>query len=168
VTEPLKSALEHAVLITNLLDALIDTPFGKVRMRANALVLFDRGSKSSGPRYRIHGFYNEAANLTFDMVLPSFDWSIETQSYKRSFTLVVAGSPSVKIELHTDFANDEPLDIERWDMTDENRDAWSDALLRKVLRYYHAPYIVLGQQFETDVARLALGVESVEKLRGTS
>jgi hypothetical protein len=102
------------------------------------------------------------------MVLPSFDWAIEPQAYRRSFALVVAGSPSVRIELHTDFANDEPLDVELFEATDENRGAWSDALMRKVLRYYHAPYIILGQQFEADKARLVLGVESVETTQGAS
>lgn len=160
--------MEHVVLITNLIDAFVDTPFGKVRMHANALVLFDRGPEGNGPRYRAHGFHNEATNLIFDMVLPSFDWSIEPQSYKRAFVLVVAGAPSVKIELHTDFANDEPLDVVRFEVTDENYGAWSDALLRKVLRYYHAPYVILGQQFEADKVRGVLGVESVEKMQGAS
>ena len=98
------------------------------------------------------------------MVLPSFDWSIEPQAYKRAFVLVVAGSPSVRIELHTDFANDDPIDIERLEVTDENRGAWADVLLRKVLRYYHAPYIVLGQQLDSDKARLVLGVESIDSV----
>lgn len=112
----------------------------------------------------MQGFYNEAGHLTFDMVLPSFDWTIESQEYKRAFVLCVAGragTSSVKIELLTDFANEEPLDIERFDVTDDNRGTWGDMLLRKVLRYYHAPYIILGQQIEADKARKALGIESV-------
>ena len=160
--------MEHIVLITNVLDAHVDTPFGKACMHTNAIVLFDRGPEGSGPRYRARGFRNEAGNLIFDVVLPSFDWSIEPQSYRRAFVLVVAGSPSVRIELHTDFANDEPLDVERFEVTSENRNAWSDALLRKVLRYYHAPYVILGQQLDVDKVRQALGVESVEKMRGAS
>ncbi len=160
--------MENIVLITNVLDAFVDTSFGKVRMHTNVVVLSDRGPEGTGPRYRAHGFHNEAGNLIFDMVLPSFDWSIEPQSYRRAFALVVAGPPSVRIELHTDFTNEEPLDIERFEVTDENRGTWNDALLRKVLRYYHAPYIILGQQFEADKARLVLGVESVEKMQGAS
>ena len=158
---------ERIVLITNLLDVSVDAGFGEVRMHTNALVLTDRITGSDGPRYRLHGFYNECGHLTFDMVLPSFDWTIEPQEYKRAFMLCVAGAAgksSAKIKLYTDFANDEPLDIERFDVTDDNRD-WSGLLLRKVLRYYHAPYIILGQQFDADKARHVLGVESVDELR---
>lgn len=154
---------ERLVLITNLLDASIATSFGKVRTHTNALVLTDQGTESSGPRYRVHGFHNEAGNLTFDMVLPSFDWTIEPQSYKRLFHLVVAGDPGVRIELATDFANDESLDIVQRDVTDENRGELSDTLLRKVLRYYHAPYFIIGQQVDADKARQALGVEGVDR-----
>lgn len=152
---------ERLVLITNLIDVSIDTTFGMVRTRSNALVLLDRGSEESGPRYRIHGFHNEAANLLFDMFLPSFEWTIEPQSYKRAFVLRVAGTPDARFELHTDFANDEPLDIEHWD--EPSKGSWADELLRKVLRYYHAPYFILGQQFEADKTRQLLGVESVVK-----
>jgi hypothetical protein len=163
-----KKATERYVLITNLLDVSIDAGFGKVRTHTNALVLTDQGAGSDGPRYRLHGFYNECGHLTFDMLLPSFDWTIEPQEYKRAFMLCVAGGagkPAAKIELLTDFANDQPLDIERFDVTDDNRSTWGELLFRKVLRYYHAPYIVLGQQFEADKARQALGVESVDELR---
>ena len=164
-----KVATEHIVLITNLLDVSVDAGFGEVRMHTNALVLTDRIAGSDGPRYRLHGFYNECGHLTFDMVLPSFDWTIEPQEYKRAFMLCVAGAagkPSAKIKLYTDFANDEPLDIERFNVTDANRGTWGELLTRKVLRYYHAPYFILGQQIEASKARRALGVESVlEDLR---
>ena len=163
-----KASTEHIVLITNLRDVSIDAGFGKVCTHTNALVLTDRGAGSDGPRYRMHGFYNECGHLTFDMVLPSFNWTIEPQEYKRRFVLCVAGASGkspAKIELLTDFANDEPLDIERFDVTDNNRESWGVRLSRKVLRYYHAPYIVLGQQFEADKVRQALGVKSVDELR---
>jgi hypothetical protein len=148
---------ERIVLITNLTDVSIDTSFGKVLTHTNALVLSDRGpDDKSGARYRAHGFRNEAGNPTFDLILPSFDWTIEPQSFKRSFVLCFAGEPGPRIGLLTDFANDEPLDIEQW-----TGRGWGDALLLKVLRYYHAPYIVLGQQLDAAQARKALGVESV-------
>jgi hypothetical protein len=162
-----KASKEHVVLITNLLDVSVDTGFGKIRLRTNALALSDLGAKCDGPRYRLHGFHNETGNLVFDMVLPSFDWTIEPQDYKRAFALCVRhlGDPPVRIMLFTDFANDEPLDIESFEVTAENRD-WSKLLLRKVLRYYHPPYFILGQQIEAAKARQALGVESVlEDLR---
>ena len=162
-----KASTEHIVLITNLMDVSIDAGFGTVRTHTNALVLTDRSAGSDGPRYRMHGFYNECGHLTFDMVLPSFDWTIEPQEYKRRFMLCVAGAsgkPPARIELLTDFANDETLDIERFDVTEDNRD-WSGRLFRKVLRYYHAPYIVLGQQLNADEVRQALGVASVDELR---
>jgi len=151
--------MERIVLITNLLDVSIDTGFGSVRTPTNALVLSDRGPKDgTGARYRMHGFHNEAGNPTFDLTLPSFDWTIEAQTYRRSFALCFVGKVP-KIMLSTDFANDLPLDIERMDRTDVG---WADVLLRKVLRYYHAPYIVLGQQLDADRAREVLGVESVD------
>jgi len=154
--------MERIALITNLLDVSIDTGFGKVKTHTNALVLSDRGpDDQTGARYRMHGFRNEAGNPTFDMVMPSFDWSIEPQAYQRKFALCFAGKPGPTIELYTDFANDLPLDIERLDLTDKTRSAWGDLLLRKVLRYYHAPHIVLGQQLDADRARDALGVEGV-------
>ena len=59
-----------------------------------------------------------------------------------------------------DFANDLPLDIERLEGQIAWR-GWGDILMRKVLRYYHAPYFILGQQFETERTRKALGVEGV-------
>jgi len=158
--------LERVVLITNLLDVSIDTRSGKVRTHTNALVLSDLGANDdSGARYRAHGFRNEAGNPTFDLTLPSFDWTIEPQAYTRCHVLCFAGKSAPKITLTTDFANDEPLDIERLDRTD-NR--WGDLLLRKVLRYYHAPYIVLGQQLDADQARRALGIESVDEIRKVS
>lgn len=161
-----KASTERYVLITNLMGVTVDTGFGKVRLRSNALALNDRGAGSDGPRYRLYGFHNETGNLTFDMVLPSFDWAIEPQQYQRHFVLCVAGDPSVKIGLETDFANNEPLDIERFDVTDDNRGTWGELLMRKVLRYYHPPYFILGQQIEASKARRALGVESVlEDLR---
>ena len=153
--------MERIALITNLLDVSIDTGFGKVKTRTNALVLSDRGADDqTGARYRMHGFRNEAGNPTFDMIIPSFDWAIEPQSFRRRFALCFAGKLGPPIELYTDFGNDLPLDIERLDLTESNR-RWGDLLLRKVLRYYHAPYIVLGQQLDADRARDALGVEGV-------
>lgn len=154
--------MERIALITNLLDVSIDTGFGKVKTHTNALVLSDQGpDDQTGARYRMHGFRNEAGNPTFDMVIPSFDWSIEPQSFRRKFALCFAGKSGPPIELYTDFANDLPLDIERLVLTDNTRSTWGDLLLRKVLRYYHAPYIVLGQQLDADRARDALGVEGV-------
>jgi hypothetical protein len=50
----------------------------------------------------------------------------------------------------------------QWDVTDKNRGEWNDTLLRKVLRYYHAPYFILGQQVEAEKIRKALRVESVK------
>ena len=154
--------MERTVLITNLLDVVIDTSIGKITTHTNALVLFDRGSDDrygpSGPRYRAYGYRNEASNPTFDLMLPSFDWSIEPQSYRRAFTLCVAAQPHMT--LMTDFANDLPLDIERLEGEDARR-GLTDLLMRKVLRYYHAPYFVIGQQVETELARKALGVEEV-------
>lgn len=154
--------MERIALITNLLDVSIDTGFGKVQTHTNALVLSDRGADDkTGARYRMHGFRNEAGNPTFDMTIPSFDWSIEPQTYRRKFALCFAGKTGPTIELYTDFANDLPLDIERLELTDKTRSTWGDLLLRKVLRYYHAPYIVLGQQLEADRVCAALGVERV-------
>ena len=151
--------MERTVLITNLLDVSIDTGFGKVCTHTNALVLSDRGADDrTGARYRAHGFHNEAANPTFDLVLPSFDWTIEPQTYRRAFVLRFADAAGPLIHLATDFANDLPLDVERWE--GDRRD-WSDELLRKVLRYYHAPYFVIGQQLDADQARRALGVVGV-------
>lgn len=162
-TTKTKATTERVVLITNLLDVVVDTDFGKLLVNANALVLFDRGDDESGPRYRVHGFRNEAANLLFDMVLPSFDWTVEQQSRnKRAFVLCVAGRRPVRLTLHTDFTNDAPLDVQQCDVTDANRGAWAATLVRKVLRYYHAPYFIVGQQVEADKARQVLGVESVE------
>jgi hypothetical protein len=153
-----KAVKERGVLITNLNDVSIDTGFGKVRTHTNALVLSDRGPKDdTGARYRAHGFHNEAGNPTFDLTLPSFDWTIEPQSYKRAFVLCFAGQANPRIVLTTDFANEEPLDIVSLDRPD-----WGDLLLRKVLRYYHAPYIVLGQQLDADQAREVLGVEGID------
>lgn len=152
-------AQERSVLITNLMDVSVETAFGKFRTHTNALVLSDLGPDNlTGPRYRAHGFYNEAANLTFDMVVPSFDWSIEPQSYPRHFALCFANAPALRLELFTDFANDAPPDVESWN----DGLSWQDALLRKVLRYYHAPYILLGQQFDADKTRGALGVVSID------
>jgi len=151
--------MEKTVLITNLLDLTVDAGGCKVRTHANALVLWDRGSdEKSGPRFRALGFHNEAGNPTFDIMLPSIDWSIEPQSYWRSFVLTVAGLPGVRLVLTTDYTNDLPLDIERLEGAGA-RTGWSDLLLRKVLRYYHAPYFILGQQVETERARRTLGVE---------
>lgn len=153
--------MERTVLITNLLDVSIETGFGRVTTYTNALALSDRGpSENSGPRYRATGFHNEAANPTFDLVLPSFEWTIEPQSYRRSFALCIAGQPGPKLMLSTDFANDLPLDIELLE-GEEARRGWGDLLVRKVLRYYHAPYFVLGQQLDTVLARKALDVEGV-------
>ena len=153
--------MERAVLITNLYDVSIETSFGRVGTHTNALVLSDRGpDEKTGPRYRAYGFRNEAGNPTFDLVLPSFEWTIEPQSYRRAFVLCVVGEPSARMTLTTDFANDLPLDIERLEGEDARR-GWSDLLLRKVLRYYHAPFIVLGQQHRTELARQAFGVKGV-------
>ena len=150
---------ERTVLITNLLDVVFDTSAGKVMTHTNALVLCDRGPDAgSGPRYRAYGFSNEASNPTFDLVLPSFDWSIEPQSYQRAFALCFAGQPGPCMMLTTDFANDLPLDIVRLEGEDA-RYGWGDLLMRKVLRYYHAPYFLIQQQIETAVARKRLGVE---------
>jgi hypothetical protein len=33
--------------------------------------------------------------------------------------------------------------------------------MRKVLRYYHAPYVVLGQQFDVETVRKVFGVEGI-------
>lgn len=153
--------MQRTILITNLLDVVVETPAGNVLTPSNALALHDRGpDERTGPRYRAYGFRNEAGNPTFDLVLPSFDWAIEPLSYGRAFMLCVAGLPDLKLRLTTDFANDLPLDIERLEGEDA-RFGWGDMLLRKVLRYYHAPYIVLGQQLETTRARAMLGVEGV-------
>lgn len=157
---------ERIVLITNLFEVSLDTSFGKARTPTNALILFDRGpDDDTGARYRAQGFRNAAENPTFDLTLPSFDWSIESQSYKRSFALCFAGTTpgtlGPKIWLSTDFANDAPLDIESWELRESDGHTWGDMLLRKVLRYYHAPYIVLGQQHDADQARKALGVVGI-------
>lgn len=159
---------ERSALITNLMDVSVDTGSGRLRTHTNALVLSDRGpDEKTGARYRVHGFRNEAGNPTFDMVVPSFEWTIEPQIYAfqqvpRHFALCFAGDPKLRIELFADFANDAPLDVERWD----DDTSWGDVLLRKVLRYYHAPYIVLGQQFVAEKARAALGVESIDAVEG--
>jgi hypothetical protein len=156
--------MERIVLITNLLDVAIDTGFGKVLTHTNALVLSDRGpDDKTGAQYRAHGFRNEAGNPTFDLTLPSFDWAIEPLSYRRAFVLCFAGQAGPRITLTTDFANDAPLDIEHLELTGEVQYNWDDTLVRKVLRYYHAPYIVLGKQLDADLARKALGVEGVER-----
>lgn len=153
--------MERTVLITNLLDVVIDTGVGKVMTHTNALALCDRGpDERTGPRYRAHGFHNEAGNPTFDLMLPSFDWAIEPQSYRRAFALCFAGQPGPCMMLTTDFANDLPLDIVRLEGEDARR-GWSELLVCKVLRYYHAPYFVIGQQVETALARKALNVEGV-------
>lgn len=153
---------ERIVLITNLLDVAIEADFGKVRTHTNALVLSDRGPEDgTGPRFRAYGFHNEAANPTFDLLLPSFDWTIEPQSYKRAFTLCFAGQCGPRMTLTTDFANDAPLDIERLEILD-GQPHWGDMLMRKVLRYYHAPYFIVGRQLDADFARKALGIESIE------
>jgi hypothetical protein len=158
--------MERTVLITNLLDVSIDTPFGRIGTRSNALVLEDRGSEEkTGPRYRAYGFRNEAGNSTFDLMLPSLKWTIEPQSYRRAFTLRIAEKPNaekpdVQMTLTTDFANELPLDIECLE-GEAARRSWEDLLLRKVLRYYHAPFIMLGQQHRTELARQAFGVEGV-------
>ena len=151
--------MERNVLITNLLDVSIDTSFGRVRTHTNALVLSDRGpDDKTGARYRAHGFRNECGNPTFDLTLPSFDWSIESKSFRRAFALCFAGVPGPKIELAANFTNDEPLDIEK-----DLPKSWGDVLMRKVLRYYYAPYIVLGQQLEAEHVRKVLGVEMVAR-----
>ena len=151
--------MERTVLITNLLDVSIETGFGNVMTHTNALVLLDRGAKeNSGPRYRAYGYHNEAANPTFSLMLPSFEWTIEPQEYRRAFALCVDGAP--RMMLTTDFANELPLDIARFEGAVASRD-WGDLLMRKVLRYYHAPYFILGQQLETERARKVLGVEGV-------
>ena len=148
---------ERIVLITNLFDVSIETSFGKITTHANAVVLSDSGGDGSGPRYRVHGFHNEAANPTFDLVLPSFDWMIEPHpSYKKGSVLSVAGNAELKILLTTDIWNEDPLDIVQMERTDAS---WSDLLTRKVLRYYHAPYFVIGRTVDADAAREALGVE---------
>jgi len=153
--------MERTVLITNLLDVSIETGFGNVVTHTNALVLLDRGpDEKTGPRYRAYGFHNEAANPTFNLVLPSFDWTIEPQSYRRAFALCIVGQPGPRMMLTTDFANELPLDIERLEGEAAQR-GWGDMLVRKVLRYYHAPYFILGQQLDTELARRALGVEGV-------
>ena len=159
---------ERIVLITNLSDVSIETSFGKICTHANALVLSDLGGESSGPRYRAHGFHNEAANPTFDLVLPSFDWTIEPQpSYRKGFVLCVAGKDAPRLLLTSDIWNEEPLDIVQMERTDAS---WSDLLTRKVLRYYHAPYFVLGRTVDADKAREALGVEPAAgaSLKGTA
>lgn len=152
------------VLITNLFSVAIDTGFGCVYTHTNALILSDRGPENTtlGARYRMHGFHNEAANPTFDLVMPSFNWKIEPQSHKRSFILSFVDAAGPKILLTTDYANDVPLDIERLDRTAR----WSDLLVRKVLRYYYDPYFILGQPFDADRARQTLGVECASE--GTS
>jgi hypothetical protein len=156
--------MERIVLITNLLDVSMDTGFGKMRTHTNALVLIDRGpDDKTGTRYRAHGFCNEVGNPTFDMALPSFDWSIESKSFRRAFVLCFAGEPGPRIELAADFTNDAPLDIERWDRPDGTQDVWGDVLVRKVLRYYYAPYIMLGRQFTAESARKTFGVERISQ-----
>lgn len=158
-----KAKKERSVLITNLMDVSVDTGSVRLRTHTNALLLSDRGpDDGENTRYRAYGFRNEAGNPTFDMIVPSFDWSIEPQSYQRHFVLRFADAPRLRLELFTDFANEAPLDVERWD----DGLSWQDALLRKVLRYYHAPYIVLGQQLDADKARAALGVESIDAVEG--
>ena len=153
--------MERTALITNLMNVSIPTPAGKVQTHTNALVLFDRGPDRGPAPYRMYGFQNEAGNPTFDMVIPSFEWSIDPLVVRpgtptRNFVLTVA-KMDLQIELHTDFANDQPLDIEHF----HGEHNWSDLLLRKVLRYYHAPYIMLGQQHDADHARYVFGVEVV-------
>ena len=150
--------MERTVLITNLMDVSIETSFGNVRTHTNALALLDQGPESTGPRYRAYGFHNEAANPTFDLMLPSFEWSIEPQSYHRAFALCIAGQPGARMILTTDFANELPLDIERFEGEAASR-GWGDLLVRKVLRYYHAPYFILGKQFSTEDARRVWRVE---------
>jgi hypothetical protein len=154
--------MERTVLITNLMNVSIPTAAGKVQTHTNALALFDRGKDSGGPRYRMHGFQNEAGNMTFDMVIPSFTWSIDPLVIRpgwptRNFILAI-DKLDLQIELHTDFANNLPPDVARFD---GEHDDWSSLLLRKVLRYYHAPYIMLGQQHDADHARYVFGVEGV-------
>ena len=150
--------MERSVLITNLLDVSIETGLGHVTTHTNALMLLDQGAKSSGPRYRVYGYHNEAANPTFSLMLPSFEWAIDPQEYRRSFALCIDGAP--RMMLTTDFANELPLDIKCFEGEIACR-GWGDMLMRKVLRYYNAPYFILGQQFETERTRKALGVEGV-------
>jgi hypothetical protein len=142
------------ILITNLMEVAV----GNVRTHTNALLLVDQGPDESGPRYRAYGFHNEASNLIFDVTLPSFKWSIEMQEYKRLFLLHVAGKEPVTFRLLTDFANDAPLDIEQ---LVEDGERFERQVLEKVLRYYHAPYILLGQQLRAELARKEFSVEPI-------
>jgi hypothetical protein len=151
--------MKRTVLITNLLGVGINTGSHTITTHTNALVLLDRGpDDGNGSRYRMYGYHNEAGNPTFDLMLPSFNWTIEPQACRRSFTLLVEGLVGLRFVLASDFSNELPLDIERLEGEEAER-GWADLLMRKVLRYYHAPYFIIGRQLQTERARAALGVE---------
>lgn len=170
--------MKKYVLITNLDSVNI----GAVRTFTNALLLVDDGENHLGPRYRARGFHNEAGNPTFDVALPSIDYTVTQDPIPAAFAGMKVNSPesrgghftfkatkgaahspaAVTLDLCADIGNELGLDVQRFEGPDDKGNLISsiwDVMVRKVVRYYHAPFIMLLQQHSATAVASALGVK---------
>lgn len=167
--------MTRCVLITNLGDVTI----GDIRTYTHALLLTDNEGRDMGRngRFAARGFATEAGEPTFDMRLPSIDYTFELepvpdhikamggQVLSMRGTLRVkntGGDPigDVSIGLTSGSLLDgRPIDFETFAGDDRSPRFYTsiwNRLQAKVAHYWDAPYIMLRQQARIEQVRGAL------------